>query len=76
VIQNEKDIEETRKKIKAVLSSTKIKVDFEIITTEWLSKMFEEKHSVGREVLEGSIVLQGAEQYYTLVRAYDQKRGH
>jgi predicted nucleotidyltransferase len=76
VVQNEKDIEKTRGKIKSVLSSTKIKVEFEVITTEWLLKMFQEKNTVGREVLEGSIILYGAEQYYTLVRAYDQKRGH
>ena len=62
VVQNEQDIEKTRKKIKSVLSSTNIKVEFEIITTEWLIKMFEERHSVGREVLEGSIILHGAEQ--------------
>jgi len=76
VVQNEQDIEKTRKKIKSVLSSTNIKVEFEIITTEWLIKMFEERHSVGREVLEGSIILHGAEQYYTLVKDYDKKRGH
>lgn len=76
VVQNEKDIEKTRKIVKSALSSTRIKVEFEVITTGWLIKMFEEKHSVGREVLEGSIMLHGAEQYYTLVRAYDQKRGH
>ena len=38
--------------------------------------MFQQKNSVGREVLECSIVLYGAEQYYTLVRQYDQKGGH
>jgi len=76
IVQNEQDIEKTRKKIKSVLFSTNIKVEFEIITTEWLIKMFEERHSVGREVLEGSIILHGAEQYYTLVKDYDKKRGH
>jgi predicted nucleotidyltransferase len=76
VVQNEKEIEKTRGKIKSVLSSTKIKIEFEIVTTEWLLKIFEEKNTVGREVLEGSIILHGAEQYYTLVRNYDQKRGH
>lgn len=75
VVQNKKDVEKTKKKIRSVLSSTNIKIEFEIITTEWLVKMFEERHSVGREVLEGSIILHGAEQYYTLVKAYDQKRG-
>lgn len=76
VVQNEGDIEKIKKRLKLVLSSTKIKVEFEVVTTEWLLKMFEEKHSVGREVLEGSMILYGAEQYYTLVRAYDQKRGY
>lgn len=76
VVQNEKDIENMKKRIKSVLSSTKIKIEFEAVTTGWLLKMFEEKYSVGRGVLEGSIVLHGAEQYYTLVRTYDQKRGH
>lgn len=76
VIQNESDIEKIRKKINAVLSTTKIKIEFEVITVEWLLKMFAEKQSVGREVLEGSIALHGAEQYYTLVRKYDQERGH
>ncbi len=76
VVQNEQDIEKTRKKIKTALSLTNIKVEFEVITTEWLTKMFEERHSVGREALEASIILHGAEQYYNLVKAYDKKRGH
>jgi predicted nucleotidyltransferase len=76
VIQNKEDIEKIRKMIHIVLSSTNTKIDVEIVTIEWLVMMFEEKHSLGREVLEGSIALHGAEHYYTLVRGYDQKRGH
>ena len=76
VVQNEQDIEKTKKRIKSVLSLTNIKIEFEVITTEWLVEMFDEKHSVGREVLEGSMVLHGAEQYYNLVSVYDKKRGH
>ena len=76
VVQNEKDVEKTKKRVKSVISSTNINVEFETVTIAWLLKMFEERYSVGREVLEGSVVLHGAEQYYTLVRAYDQKRGH
>jgi len=76
IVQNEENLEMIRKKVKSVLSSTKIKIEFEAVTTKWLMQMFEEKNTVGREVLENSIVLHGAEQYYTLVRAYDQKRGH
>ncbi len=73
VLQNETDIENIKKKIELVLSLTKIKVEFEVVTTEWLLKMFEERHSVGREVLEGSMILHGAEQYYTLTKAYTEK---
>ncbi len=76
VVQNEADIERTKKRIASVVSSTNIRIEFDVIATAWLVKMFEEKHTVGREVLEGAIVLHGAEQYYTLVNAYDQKRGH
>jgi predicted nucleotidyltransferase len=76
VVQNDGDIENIDKKVKLILSATNFKVDFEVITVSWLLKMFEEKNSVGREVLEGSLVLHGAEQYYTLARSYDQKRGH
>ena len=76
VVQNKEDIEKTRKKIKSVLSSTNIKIEFDVIQTEWLVKMFEEKNTVGREVLEASIILHGAEQYYTLVNHYDKTRGH
>ncbi len=76
VVQNEQDIEKTRKRIKTTLSLTNIKVEFEVITAEWLTKMFEERHSVGREALEASIILHGAEQYYNLVKSYDKKRGH
>ena len=61
-----------RKKIKNVLSSTRINIDFEIVTTNWLLKMFEEKNSVGREILESCIVLHGAEYYYSLMKVYDQ----
>ncbi len=75
-IQHEQDIEIIKRKINSVLSSTAIKVEAEVVTTAWLLQMFNEKNSVGREVLEHSIILQGAEQYYTLVRAYDQQRGH
>lgn len=76
VVQNKADIEKTKKRIESVISLTNIKIEFKVITTEWLIEMFEEKHTVGREVLEGSIILHGAEQYYTLVNAYDKKRGH
>ncbi|MFH1439146.1 MAG: nucleotidyltransferase domain-containing protein [Candidatus Woesearchaeota archaeon] len=76
VVQNEQDIEKIKKRIKSVLSLTNEKVDFDAITTEWLIKMFEDRHSIGREVLEGSIILHGAEQYYSLVKANDKKRGH
>lgn len=76
IVQNKSDIEKTKKKIKSVISSTNIKIEFDVTTTEWLVRMFEEKHTIGREILEGSIILHGAEQYYTLVNAYDKKRGH
>ena len=76
IVQNEADIDKTKKRIVSVISETNIKIEFEVITVEWLIKMFEERHTVGREVLEGSIILHGAEQYYTLVKAYDKKRGH
>ena len=59
-----------------MLSSTNTKIEFDVITAEWLIKMFEEKNTIGREVLEGSIILHGAEQYYSMVNAYDKKRGH
>lgn len=76
VIQQEQDIENFKRKIKVVLSSTNIKIEFEVVILTWLMDMFQQKNSVGREVLECSIVLYGAEQYYTLVRQYDQKGGH
>ena len=75
-VQHEQDIEKVKRKINGVLSSTTINVDSEVVTTAWLLQMFNEKNSVGREILNNSIVLHGAEQYYTLVRAYDQQRGH
>ena len=75
-IQHEQDLETVKRKINTVLSSTAIKVDAEVVTTAWLLQMFNEKNSVGREILNNSLVLHGAEQYYTLVRAYDQQRGH
>ncbi|MBS3158916.1 nucleotidyltransferase domain-containing protein [Candidatus Woesearchaeota archaeon] len=76
VVQNEKDIEKVRKDVRAILSSTAIKFEFEVITSEWLLKMFDERNSVGREALEASIILHGAEQYYTLVKHYDKTRGY
>ncbi len=75
-VQHEQDIETFKKKVNSILSSTAIKFDVEVVTTAWLLQMFNEKNSVGREILDHSIILQGAEQYYTLVRHYDQKRGH
>lgn len=76
VVNAEPEIERVRKKVKTVLSSTQLKVEFEIVTAAWLFQMFNEKGTVGREVLECSLVLQGAEAYYNLVREHDQKRGH
>lgn len=76
VVQNKEDIEKTRNRIKSVLSSTNLRIEFDVIQTEWLVKMFGEKNTVGREVLEASIILYGAEQYYTLVNHYDKTRGH
>lgn len=76
VVQNEADINKTKKRIESVTSETKLKIEFEVITAEWFIKMFNEKHTVGREVLEASIILRGADQYYSMVKAYDKKRGH
>lgn len=76
IVQNKTDIEKVKKKVRSVLSSTNVKIEFEVITTEWLVKMFEERGTVGREVLESSIILHGAEQYYTMVNNYDKERGH
>ena len=76
VVQNEADINKTKKNIESVISETNLKIEFEVITVEWLIKMFNEKHTVGREVLEASIVLHGADQYYIMVNTYDKKRGH
>ncbi|PIO06112.1 hypothetical protein COT47_03475, partial [Candidatus Woesearchaeota archaeon CG08_land_8_20_14_0_20_43_7] len=75
-VEHSEDIEKTRKNIMSVISSTKKKIDFDVITTEWLLKMFDEKDSVGREALLASIVLRGAESYYGLVNTYDKKRGY
>ena len=76
VVQNKIDIDMAKKRISSVTSLTNVKIDFEVIVVGWLVKMFAEKHTVGREVLESSIILHGAEQYYGLVRFHDQKRGH
>ncbi len=76
VVQNKEDIEKTKKTIKSTLSSTNVKIEFNVITAEWLIKMFNEKNTVGRKVLEASIILHGAEQYYAMVNAYDKKRGY
>jgi len=76
VVQNEEDIDKMKKRIQSIVSETNIKIEFEVITADWLIKMLGEKHTVGREVLEGSIILHGAEQYYTMVNDYDKKRGH
>ena len=76
VVQNKADIEKIKKKVRAVLSLTDVRIDFDVIKVEWLVKMFEEKNTVGREALEASIILHGAEQYYTLANNYDKKRGH
>lgn len=76
VVQNKVDIEKIKKRVNSVLSSTNLKFEFDVITTEWLVKMFEERNTVGRELLNASIILHGAEQYYTLVNHYDKKRGH
>ncbi len=76
VMQNKLDIEQTKKRIRSLLSSTNLNIEFDVITTEWLVKMFDEKQSLGREVLNASIILHGAEQYYTLVNIYDKKRGY
>ncbi len=75
-VQHEQDIEKMKRKINTVLSSTALKIDAEVVTTAWLLQMFNEKSSVGREILNNSIVLHGAEQYYILVRKHDQQRGH
>ena len=76
IVQNKLDIDKIKKRIQSVLSETNMKIEFEVITSEWLIKMFEEKQTVGREVLNASIILHGSEQYYTMVNNYDKKRGH
>jgi len=76
VVQNESDIEKIKSNVNSVLSSTNLKVEFDVVAVEWLVEMFSEKNTVGREILEASVILHGAEQYYTLVHDYDKKRGH
>ena len=72
----EKYPEKTRKKVQLITSETNINIEFEVITADWLTKMFQEKNTVGREVLNASIILHGADQYYAMVNDYDKKRGH
>jgi predicted nucleotidyltransferase len=76
IVQHKTDIEKVKRKVESVLISTDIEIEFDVITTKWLVKMFEERDTVGREVLESSIILHGAEQYYSMVNSYDKERGH
>ena len=76
IIQSESDISKIKKRIQSIVSETNINIEYEAITAEWLIKMFNEKNTVGREVLNASIILHGADQYYSMVNDYDKKTGH
>ncbi len=76
VVQNESDIGKIKRRIQSIVSETNIGIEFEVIIAEWLIKMFGEKNTIGREVLNSSIILHGADQYYAMVNDYDKKTGY
>ena len=76
VVQNKADIDKTRKRVQSIASETNVKIEFEVITADWLMSMFGEKNTAGREALNASIILHGADQYYSMVKDYDKKRGY
>lgn len=76
IIQDEKNVEKLKARIKAALSSFSYRIHLNVFTAEWFYDMLKEKDTVGREVLKASIVLHGADIYYNLVKKYDQEAGY
>ena len=63
-------------KLNAVLSSFSYKLHINIFTPKQFYEMLKLRSSVGREILNSSIVLKGHDLYYNLVKQYDKEYGY
>jgi len=77
IIPYRKDIEIYREKInKSLRLYPEVKKDFNIVSTDDLMDMLNEKYTVGRSVFQQGIVLFGTEHYYSMVKKYVRTKGY
>ncbi|MFH1440173.1 MAG: nucleotidyltransferase domain-containing protein [Candidatus Woesearchaeota archaeon] len=65
-----------KEKINKVLGLFPQKVEYNVIVTESFMTMLNEKYTVGWELFRHSLVLFGAEQYYSMVKKYAGTKGY
>ncbi len=74
IVQN--NTEDFKDKVKSTLSKYSYKIHLNIFTTGEFYNMLSKKNSVGREIWLNSIILQGHDLYYKMVKKYDQEFGY
>ncbi len=77
IVHDIKEINYFKEKIaKALRLHPNKKIDFNVVSISDFIEMLNQKYSVAREALNCSVVLFGAEQYYSLVKEYVRSKGY
>ncbi|MFW6014524.1 MAG: nucleotidyltransferase domain-containing protein [Candidatus Nanoarchaeia archaeon] len=70
------DTDKFKSKVHGLLQGFSYNIDVNIFSPEEFYNMLWKRDTVGREILNSSIVLHGHDLYYTLVKMYDRQAGN
>lgn len=77
IVANGSTIEEYKRKISSILKLYPTpRKEYTIVSTKTFLEMLDQKYTQGREVLTHSLVLFGAEYYYSMVKSYVRTKGY
>jgi len=77
IVPYESNIEDYKKKISSALKLHPVpRKEYSIVSTKTFLEMLNQKYTVGREILTHSLVLFGAEYYYSMVKSYVRTKGY
>lgn len=72
----QEDTEKLRLKAQAIAENFSYKLHINVFTVEEFYNMLWKRDTIGREVLNSSVILLGHDLYYRLVKRYDQEAGY
>ncbi len=76
IIPTSENEQEYQEKINKILKLHTLPIDFKIATLQDFKEMLDERYTVGRSILQQSIILFGIDQYYAMVKSYVRSKGY